>query len=695
MAAAVIATALVAGSCFEPGSQPCVDGSVCPKNFKCTATGDACIPAESRCGDGIKDPNEACDDGNVKDGDGCSHDCQSNETCGNGVRDAVVGEVCDDGNTVSGDGCSADCLSKEGCGNGRQDPGEECDDNNLANDDNCPSTCKIAFCGDGFVNDAGHREQCDDMGESVQCNGNCTWSSCGDQVLNRTAGEECDLGPVDTRTCTHLCKASFCGDKYINGDAGEVCDDSTNGQTACPYGTPSCNACNATCTARVNLTGPFCGDHLVEPLPDGGAEACDDSTNGRTVCPYGTPTCTGCSACSAVVNLTGPFCGDLTIEPLPDGGTEFCDDLTRLVTSCAYGTPTCTVCNNTCTGLATRTGPFCGDHTVDPLPDGGVEACDDLTNGRTVCPYGTPTCTGCSACSAVVPLTGPFCGDDVRETQPDGGLEPCDDSSRDAGACAYGTSTCSACSPTCTIRSLTGPFCGDHVVDNLPDGGVEACDDTTTGMTSCAYGTPTCSACKADCSGTQPLTGQFCGDGTRNGPEACDDGNSSSCGTCSASCLQAQAGSAAVGTITTVGPSSIVDGETFTLNDGVNQEVFEFDKGDGGTTGHVVVDISSAGGANGVAGTVNGAINTEQTAGRLTITSSRSSNVLSLTNTQAGSAGNQPITETVANSGFLVSGMSGGRAFDCPAGTGCVGNSDCAPGLTCQPVDGGTGNTCE
>src|SRR6185295_15238143 len=270
MAAAVIATALIAGSCFEPGSQPCIDGSVCPKNFKCTATGEACIPAESHCGDGIKDPDEACDDGNVKDGDGCSHDCKSDETCGNGIRDAVSGEACDDGNNISGDGCSADCQSKEGCGNNHPDPGEECDDGNDAGDDNCPTTCKIAFCGDGFVNDAGHREQCDDMGESVQCNGNCTWSSCGDQVLNRTAGEECDLGPVDTRTCTHLCKASFCGDLYLNGDAGEICDDSTNGQTACPYGTPTCNACNATCNARVNLTGPFCGNHAVDPLPDGG-----------------------------------------------------------------------------------------------------------------------------------------------------------------------------------------------------------------------------------------------------------------------------------------------------------------------------------------------------------------------------------------------------------------------------------------
>lgn len=42
-------------------------------------------------------------------GDGCSADCRSNETCGNGVIDTVTGEACDDGNAVSGDGCSSSC----------------------------------------------------------------------------------------------------------------------------------------------------------------------------------------------------------------------------------------------------------------------------------------------------------------------------------------------------------------------------------------------------------------------------------------------------------------------------------------------------------------------------------------------------------------------------------------------------------
>jgi cysteine-rich repeat protein len=42
-------------------------------------------------------------------GDGCSADCRSDETCGNGVIDAVTGEACDDGGGAAGDGCDASC----------------------------------------------------------------------------------------------------------------------------------------------------------------------------------------------------------------------------------------------------------------------------------------------------------------------------------------------------------------------------------------------------------------------------------------------------------------------------------------------------------------------------------------------------------------------------------------------------------
>jgi cysteine-rich repeat protein len=88
---------------------------------------------------------ETCDDGNRASGDGCSADCLSDESCGNGVLDAAAGEVCDDGNRRSGDGCSADCLSDESCGNHVIDvaAGESCDDGNRAAGDGCDAFCHV------------------------------------------------------------------------------------------------------------------------------------------------------------------------------------------------------------------------------------------------------------------------------------------------------------------------------------------------------------------------------------------------------------------------------------------------------------------------------------------------------------------------------------------------------------------------
>lgn len=58
------------------------------------------------CGNSTVEWKEACDDGNLVDGDGCDSDCTIT-ACGNGIM--TVGESCDDGNLVGGDGCSAMC----------------------------------------------------------------------------------------------------------------------------------------------------------------------------------------------------------------------------------------------------------------------------------------------------------------------------------------------------------------------------------------------------------------------------------------------------------------------------------------------------------------------------------------------------------------------------------------------------------
>jgi cysteine-rich repeat protein len=64
--------------------------------------------AQEICGNGIIDPNEACDDGNTYSGDGCRFDCLAKEICGGGFVD--FGEECDDHNNTANDGCSESCT---------------------------------------------------------------------------------------------------------------------------------------------------------------------------------------------------------------------------------------------------------------------------------------------------------------------------------------------------------------------------------------------------------------------------------------------------------------------------------------------------------------------------------------------------------------------------------------------------------
>jgi cysteine-rich repeat protein len=126
--------------CLPPASEPCDDGILCPSDKVCLPAGggcatganvDACAglsdgdPCEGDfgtggacragacavvvCGDGLRELAEACDDGGVLDGDGCSARCDSDETCGNGVIDLAPGEACDLGPGLSRDGCSSSC----------------------------------------------------------------------------------------------------------------------------------------------------------------------------------------------------------------------------------------------------------------------------------------------------------------------------------------------------------------------------------------------------------------------------------------------------------------------------------------------------------------------------------------------------------------------------------------------------------
>ena len=338
---------------------------------------------------------------------------------------------------------------------------------------------------------------------------------------------------------------------------------------------------------------------------------------------------------------------------------------------CAVG-----VCMN---GTCSTTG-VCGDGNTDASVG---ERCDDSNVvTENACPYGMPTCTRCNAdCSAALNLTGPYCGDGSRN-----GPETCDDGDTvTETACPYGQATCTRCRGDCSAAlNLTGPYCGDDSRN-----GPETCDDgDTVTETACPYGQATCTRCNADCTATLNLSGPFCGDGVLNGPEACDDGNNLACGTCDTTCSTSQ-DDAASGSITAVSVYGIIDGVTLTLNDGVNPAtIFEFDRsGDGASAGRTPISLSGVCSASDVAFAISAAINGVGVT--LLITATAFNDLVSLTNDQRGSFGNQPI---LTDSGLMVNDMAGGGGYDCPASTGCATNADCASGLTCR----GTGpKTCQ
>ena len=120
-----------------------------------TATAATPTARATGCGNGIQTAGEACDDGNLVDGDGCDANCTVTG-CGNGIQSAS--EPCDDGNVVNGDGCDNNCTPTA-CGNGVQTVGESCDDGNLTAGDGCRADCTPELCGDTVL-DPG--EQCDD-----------------------------------------------------------------------------------------------------------------------------------------------------------------------------------------------------------------------------------------------------------------------------------------------------------------------------------------------------------------------------------------------------------------------------------------------------------------------------------------------------------------------------------------------------
>ena len=142
----------------------------------------------------------------------------------------------------------------------------------------------------------------------------------------------------------------------------------------------------------------------------------------------------------------------------------------------------------------------------------------------------------------------------------------------------------------------------------------------------------------------------------------------------------------AAGYITALHPDLLVDGDSFTLNDGVNAvTIFEYDKlGNGVGAGRVPINISASTTMQAVRAATVAAIN--GVGGTLAITASTTGYgpTITLVNDTAGATGNQAVVSTVQSTQFLSAGMTGGSQ-SCKltqSNTGTAYNGDITENVT-------------
>ena len=183
-------------------NEECDNGEDNGHDGKCTFECKKVIDETKFCGNGKVEKWEECDNGvlNGKDWE-CSKECKNVKMewkCWNGVVEEVGWEECDmwDNNGKEWVNCTKECKYKEKCGNGEKDEWETCKTCPQDLWDSCRPEPKEPECGDGNVD---KWEDCNNCKEDLK---DCI-PTCGNGKYDKW--ETCDNCPEDLWVCPNSC----------------------------------------------------------------------------------------------------------------------------------------------------------------------------------------------------------------------------------------------------------------------------------------------------------------------------------------------------------------------------------------------------------------------------------------------------------------------------------------------------------
>jgi len=355
--------------------------------------------------------------------------CAANlaSSCGNGEID--VGEACDDGNLINGDGCSTTCTIESTfecsgepsdcnkiCGNGVINSGEGCD-NGASNTNTCtaPYGSSCSYCSSSTC-------------QTVTLAG----SSCGDGTCN-TAYETCSSCSADCGCGTgYTCYSGVC---ELNCQLGSASWNTTSIIEGSPI--------------KLTLSGTSCaGRKIIFEIyeKDGFLNADDALTSyGYSNPPFVYFPSTGTTA---FTTWTTVMVDDT------DGGQsnppEYYFTATA-VTSSGQSLSSVTSSQSAVTDpllLTVNEDPYCGDGTIQ---SSNSETCDNGANNANTCtaPYGS-SCSYCSSSTCqMVTIVGPSCGDGIIQVS---NGETCDGTTLGGATCQSGYTGTPRCNANCTLN---------------------------------------------------------------------------------------------------------------------------------------------------------------------------------------------------------------------------------------------------